>query len=93
MRALLAAIGIAGLLAGSAHADTMKNCAASWSTMSAAAKAKTTYNAYSSACLKNGAVAVKPPAGATGLCKDGTYTMSKSHSGACSRQGGVAKWF
>ena len=32
------------------------------------------------------------PAGATGLCKDGTYTMSKTHSGSCSHHGGVAKW-
>ena len=32
------------------------------------------------------------PKGATGLCKDGTYTMSKTHSGACSHHGGVSKW-
>lgn len=32
------------------------------------------------------------PAGATGQCKDGTYTMSKTHSGSCSHHGGVAKW-
>jgi hypothetical protein len=32
------------------------------------------------------------PAGATGACKDGTFTMSKTHSGACSKHGGVAKW-
>jgi hypothetical protein len=32
-------------------------------------------------------------AGATGQCNDGTYTMSKTHSGACSRHKGVAKWF
>jgi hypothetical protein len=32
------------------------------------------------------------PAGATGMCKDGTYTMSKTHSGACSHHKGVAKW-
>jgi Protein of unknown function (DUF3761) len=32
------------------------------------------------------------PNGATGVCRNGTYTSSKSHSGACSRAGGVAKW-
>ncbi len=32
------------------------------------------------------------PAGATGMCKDGTYTTSKTHSGACSHHKGVAKW-
>jgi len=32
------------------------------------------------------------PAGATGECKDGTFTMSKTHSGACSHHKGVAKW-
>ena len=32
------------------------------------------------------------PAGATGLCNDGTYTMSKTHSGACSHHKGVSKW-
>ncbi len=32
------------------------------------------------------------PAGATAKCKDGTYSMSKTHSGACSRHGGVANW-
>ncbi|CDH28584.1 conserved hypothetical protein; putative exported protein [Xenorhabdus bovienii str. Jollieti] len=26
------------------------------------------------------------------LCKDGTYSKSKTHKGACSRHGGVAKW-
>ena len=29
------------------------------------------------------------PAGATAKCKDGTYSMSKHHSGSCSRHGGV----
>jgi hypothetical protein len=32
------------------------------------------------------------PAGATGMCNDGTYTKSKTHSGACSHHKGVAKW-
>jgi hypothetical protein len=32
------------------------------------------------------------PTGATAKCKDGTYSKSKSHSGACSKHGGVADW-
>jgi hypothetical protein len=32
------------------------------------------------------------PAGATAKCKDGTFSMSKQHSGACSHHGGVAGW-
>lgn len=32
------------------------------------------------------------PAGATAKCKDGTYSMSKTHSGSCSHHGGVATW-
>jgi outer membrane lipoprotein-sorting protein len=96
MRYLIALAVVGGLLAGaSAQADTMKNCASAWNAMSAADKAKTTYKAYSTMCLKSGytaSVATKPPAGATGLCNDNTYTMSKSHSGACSSHGGVSKW-
>jgi uncharacterized protein DUF3761 len=32
------------------------------------------------------------PTGATAKCKDGTYSKSKSHSGACSHHGGVDQW-
>jgi hypothetical protein len=32
------------------------------------------------------------PAGATARCKDGSYSMSKGHSGACSHHGGVDSW-
>lgn len=32
------------------------------------------------------------PAGATALCRDGTYSFSRNRSGTCSHHGGVAKW-
>jgi Protein of unknown function (DUF3761) len=67
--------------------------------MAAADKAKTTYPAYSKICLAKGytvsassSAMSTAPAGATGQCKDGSYTMAKNHQGACSRHGGVAKW-
>ena len=33
------------------------------------------------------------PKGATGRCKDGTYTMEKTRSVACSKHRGVDKWY
>jgi hypothetical protein len=39
----------------------------------------------------SGAAAAAPP-GATALCRDGTYSYSKHHSGTCSHHGGVARW-
>ena len=80
-----------------ARADTMKNCAAAWDAMSAAAKARTTYKEFSATCLMRGSSSggltnTSVPAGATGQCKDGTYTTTKTHAGACSKHGGVAKW-
>ncbi|HME73373.1 MAG TPA: DUF3761 domain-containing protein [Myxococcota bacterium] len=32
------------------------------------------------------------PTGATAQCKDGTYSHSKHHTGACSHHGGVSQW-
>lgn len=35
----------------------------------------------------------KRPAGATTLCRDGTYSFSQSRRGTCSHHGGVARWY
>lgn len=32
------------------------------------------------------------PAGATALCRDGTYSFSRSRRGTCSHHGGVERW-
>lgn len=32
------------------------------------------------------------PAGATAICRDGTYSFSRSRRGTCSHHGGVARW-
>ncbi len=32
------------------------------------------------------------PAGATAICRDGTYSFSRSRRGTCSHHGGVRKW-
>ncbi len=33
------------------------------------------------------------PKGATALCRDGTYSFSRSRRGTCSHHGGVAQWY
>jgi hypothetical protein len=99
MHYLIAAATVA-LLAIPAHADTMAHRSAAWNAMAAADKATTTYQTYAKTCLAKGYTATSAassmagpaPAGATGQCKDGTYTMSKTHTGAYSSHGGVAKW-
>jgi hypothetical protein len=42
--------------------------------------------------VTQGAATSAAPAGATAQCKDGKYSKSKSHSGACSKHGGVDHW-
>lgn len=79
-------------------ADVMKACAGAWKAMPPADQGKTTYKAYSAECMRNGGpktatiAASGAPAGATGRCKDGSWTTTKSHAGACSGHGGVEKW-
>ncbi|MEB3051729.1 protein kinase [Mycolicibacter sp. MYC123] len=38
------------------------------------------------------AVPVSPPAGASAICRDGTYSFSRHRSGACSNHAGVGRW-
>ncbi len=99
MRYLIATAALA-LIAVPAHADTMTNCAAAWKAKAPAAVAAGTYQGWSKQCLAKGytvpaaaPAAAAAPAGATGQCGDGTYTMSKTKQGACSSHGGVKKWF
>ncbi len=33
-----------------------------------------------------------PPPGASAVCRDGTYSYSRHHSGTCSGHGGVQSW-
>jgi hypothetical protein len=55
----------------------------------AAPSARASPTAYSAPAL------IQPgrPAGATGLCGDGTYTYSSTKRGACSHHNGVASWW
>ncbi|HEY3939509.1 MAG TPA: DUF3761 domain-containing protein [Bryobacteraceae bacterium] len=98
MRTLIILTVAFGLITTAALADTMKNCGDAWSAMSAADKAKTTHAVYSKMCLAKdynvpaASSASAAPAGATGKCKDGTWTMATTHGGACSRHGGVESW-
>ena len=78
------------------YKDYSKSCLSGGSNAAAAAPAMaptTMKPAQPMAGSAMGAATGAAPAGATGQCKDGTYTMSKTHSGSCSHHGGVAKWF
>jgi hypothetical protein len=80
----------------SGHGGVQKAAAASAGTTGAmsgaatsTAPAKTTPPAATAAAPAAPAAGAAP-AGATAKCKDGTYSTSKSHSGACSKHGGVS---
>ena len=38
------------------------------------------------------ATVVEKPEGATALCKDGTWTKTHNHNGACASHKGVVRW-
>jgi hypothetical protein len=97
---LIALAAFAGLLTTAAHADTMAHCAAAWKAKTGSAVAAGSYKRWSEICLTakytadmpaSTSATTTPPPGATAMCKDGTYSMSKTSSGRCSSHGGVAK--
>jgi hypothetical protein len=69
-------------------ASTPPAGSASSQTSPATAKPSSTASSSSS----KAAAGNTDPTGATAKCKDGTYSKSKSHSGACSHHGGVDQW-
>ena len=69
--------------------NTMSNTSTNKPANLAANKPATTNTSNSTA--NKIATTQKPPKGATAVCKDGTYSFSKTDSGQCSGHGGVDK--
>jgi hypothetical protein len=94
-----------GACSGHGGVDAAKTKAAAKSAKSAKSSSKSaaTPPAATAASVKSASPAKKDvaaaksnndkdAAGATAQCKDGTYSHAASHSGACSKHGGVAKF-
>lgn len=69
---------------------------AEWLSTAKATKAKSSKKSKSEAKAAATETAAAPagpaPAGATAACKDGSYSTSSSHRGACKGHGGVSDW-
>lgn len=88
---LTAVLGF-GLPSTAQIADAMKH--AGQATVDTTKKAATaTEKAGKKVGTETKKAVVGTPKGATGQCKDGTYTKATTHSGACSKHGGVEKWY
>ena len=86
--AIVAALGVAAFtgpgFSATAQQGTMKSCAATWSGMGAADKAKTTYKAYMSTCMKSPAAstAAIAPAPAAAMTAKAAPAAMKAGSGS-----------
>jgi hypothetical protein len=81
------------------HGGVQKSGGSEKSTAStgSSGSAKTSSSASGAAAASTGSAASAAAgnsnaSGATAKCKDGTFSHSKQHSGACSHHGGVAQW-
>jgi hypothetical protein len=43
-------------------------------------------------CVRRPVASAHEPAGATALCRDGSYSFSQHRGGTCSHHGGVERW-
>ncbi len=88
--------GVATWTAGAAASSDSGTASASSVSKPAAkstAKAKDTTSSQGTAAATTTTAASKgAPAGATGLCNDGSYTKSAHRSGACAKHKGVKQW-
>ncbi len=92
LAAALAALGAAGLLAGTGASARPAPASAqpAHHLVAAAPACRRGYykNAYGTCVQSPGS----DPSGATARCADGTYSYSQHASGTCSHHGGVARW-
>ena len=86
--------GVATWTGGAAAAsDNEKTSASSGSKPAAKSKAAAKDTTPSqSAAATSPAASKGAPAGATGLCNDGSYTKAVHRDGACSHHGGIKQW-
>jgi len=74
--------------------STQAACHSAWNSLSRWDRSTTTYERYTTTCLRNnGITATLAAARVTAMCRDGTYTSATNPQGACSAHKGVARSF